>query len=87
MVRGGLGGERARTYSAILATDMATERPASDQASQAAARVLIPPLLPSWRFDPSVTTPLYSATVSKALRSSFSEQSRTKLSKTNLPKR
>jgi hypothetical protein len=84
--------DSARTYNAILATDMATESPASDQdLGQAAARVLIPPLLPSWLFDPSVTTPLYRATVSKALRqtlrSSFSEQSRTKLSKTNLPKR
>lgn len=42
MVRCGLGGERARTYSAILATDMATERPASDQASQVAVWVLTP---------------------------------------------
>jgi hypothetical protein len=35
--------ERARTYSATLAKNMATQRPASDHASHAAARALIRP--------------------------------------------
>jgi hypothetical protein len=35
--------KRARTYSATPTRNMATDRPASDQASQAAARRLIPP--------------------------------------------
>ena len=85
MVRCRLGGERARTYSAIPATDMATERPASDQASQDATRVLIP----SWLFDPAGTTPLYSAIVSQALRqslrSSFSERRFTDPTKIHMP--
>ena len=40
----------------------------SDQASQAAARVLVPPTPLPCSFVPSVTTPLYRATVSQALR-------------------
>ena len=35
--------ERASTHSVMLATNMASERPASDQASRAEARVLILP--------------------------------------------
>src|SRR5918997_1448218 len=54
--------------SATLAKYMATERPASDQPTQAAVRWLIPPLLRSCSLAPSVTTPLYSTTVSRALR-------------------
>src|SRR5215207_156882 len=42
--------------------------PYSDQASQEAARRLIPPLLRSCSLAPSLTTPLYSTTVSQALR-------------------
>ena len=68
LVRCGLGGERARTYSAILATEMATERPASDQASQVAVWVLTP-LTPGFcSLARSVTAPLYSTTVSPTLR-------------------
>jgi hypothetical protein len=40
----------------------------SDQASQAAVRLLIPPIPRPSRFDPSVTTILYDTTVSQALR-------------------
>jgi hypothetical protein len=60
--------ERMRMYSATLATNMATERPASDHANQAAEWRLILPTLPPCSLAPSVTTPLYSTTVSKALR-------------------
>ena len=68
MVRCGLCGERARTYSAILTTDMATERPASDQVSRVAVWVLTP-LTPGFcSLARSVTTSLYSTTVSYRLR-------------------
>src|SRR5215208_7521729 len=40
----------------------------SDQASQAAVRVLIPPIPLPCVLIPAVTTPLYSGTVSQALR-------------------
>jgi hypothetical protein len=61
----GIGAERARTYSATLATNMATERPASDHANQAAERRLIPPPPRTCSLAPSLTTPpLYSTTVS-----------------------
>jgi hypothetical protein len=55
--------ERARIYSGTLAMNMATERPASDQASQEAAG-LIPPTPRSCPLVSAVTTPLYSTTVS-----------------------
>src|SRR5918997_4834164 len=51
----GTGVERTRTYSALLITNMATERPARDHASQEVARA---PLLPFSRaccLAPSVT--------------------------------
>src|SRR5215211_2965730 len=66
-----LSGNRAdpaRKSSTPTATNMATQRPANDHASKEAARVLIPPLIRSWPFVPSVTTPLYSTTLSQALR-------------------
>src|SRR5829696_6807664 len=62
-----------RTDSATLATNMATERPASDQASHAAVRALIPPIPPPSSLAPSVTTPPYSTTVSQALRQPLRE--------------
>src|SRR5215207_3349753 len=43
----------------------------TDQASHAAARVLIPPTSLPCPLAPSVTAPLYSTTVSKALRSAL----------------
>jgi hypothetical protein len=46
----------------------ATESTTSDQASQAAERVLVPPTPRPCSFALSVTTPLYSTTVSQALR-------------------
>src|SRR5215210_3402376 len=66
-----LSGNRAdpaRKSSTTTATNMATHRPANDHASKEAARVPIPPLLRSRPFVPSVTTPLYSTTVSQTLR-------------------
>src|SRR3712207_1688161 len=60
----GTGAERARRSSATLATNMATQRPASDHASQEAARVLILPTPRSCSLAPANTTPLYSTTVS-----------------------
>src|SRR4028119_1513818 len=57
--------------SAALAKNMAPERPASDQASQEAARVFaLPTPRPCW-FVPSVTTPLYRKPVLRALRHSL----------------
>src|SRR5919107_2107406 len=55
--------------SATPPTRSATESTTSDQASQAAERVLIPPTpRPRCSLDPSVTLLLYSSTVFKALR-------------------
>src|SRR5215208_7239616 len=58
-----------KMVSMAPATNMAPERPASDQASQEEARVFALPTSRSRRCVPSVTTPLYSTTVSQALRS------------------
>src|SRR5215210_8400398 len=60
--------DRGRASSTPVATNMATERPASDHASHAAARALILPAPESCSFVPSVTIPLYRTTVSQALR-------------------
>src|SRR5215218_531252 len=61
--------DRASTCKAMAATNMITERAASDQASQAAVRVLIPPVPRSCCCHaPSVTTPLYTTTVPRTLR-------------------
>src|SRR5215212_313645 len=70
-----LGGcmERVAMYSATDAADMASERPASDQASRAAVRRLIPPMPPSCSLAPSVTTPLYRATVFQTLQQPLRE--------------
>jgi hypothetical protein len=62
-----LGGgctDRVRKYNTTFATNMATERPASNHASQAAVRLLIPPTPRSGSLDPAVTTLLYKITVS-----------------------
>jgi hypothetical protein len=48
-----------------------TESAQIDQASQTAARALIPPTARLCCLTPSVTTPLYRTTVSKALRSAL----------------
>src|SRR5829696_3531151 len=63
-----LGGctDRVATYNTMLAAHRRTESAHSDHASQEAARVLIPPTPRSRSFVPSVTTPLYSSTVSQA---------------------
>src|SRR5215218_2313975 len=62
----------------------ATESATSDQASQEAARVLIPPTPCSCSLAPSVTTPLYSTTLSKALRQSLRSQVVSELPRTPL---
>jgi hypothetical protein len=54
----GTGADRARTHSGIVAKNMATESPASDQASQELARRLIPPTSSSLLLASVVTTPL-----------------------------
>src|SRR5919202_6677418 len=51
--------ERARNNSGTLATNMATQREVSVQASQAAARGLIPPTPRPRSLGPSVGAPLY----------------------------
>src|SRR5215218_6842051 len=55
-----LSGNRAdpaRKSSTPTATNMVTQRPANDHASKEVARELIPPLIRSRSFVPSVTTP------------------------------
>jgi hypothetical protein len=66
-----------KMVSATLAKNMATERPASDQASQEEARVFALPSSRSRRCVPSATTPLYSTLVSQALRNAVREGIRT----------
>src|SRR5215208_805841 len=61
-----------RMYNATSATNMISERVASDQASHAAVRALMPPIPRLCFLAPTVTPPLYSTTVSQTLRSSFS---------------
>src|SRR5215210_9119080 len=60
--------DRTRASSTSVATNMATESAASDHASHAAARALVPPEPESCSIVPSVTTPLYRKTVSQTLR-------------------
>src|SRR5215217_9145821 len=57
-----------RMYNATFATNMISERVASDQASHAAVRALIPPIPRPCSLAPSVTPPLYLTTASRALR-------------------
>src|SRR5919199_3080301 len=65
-----LGGctDRVRKYNTTVVTNMATHRAASDHASQETAWVLLPLTSRLCFLAPSVTTLLYSTTVSKALR-------------------
>src|SRR5918997_6088074 len=64
---GGCAG-RVAMYRPMVATHEMSESVASDQASRAALWRLIPPTPCLCSLSPSVTTPLYTATVSKALR-------------------
>src|SRR5215208_6016335 len=57
----------------------------SDHATHAAARRLIPPTLRLCCLGPSVTTPLYSTTVSQALRQTLRSQAVSELPR--MPKR
>jgi hypothetical protein len=75
--------------SAIPPPRSATESTTSDQASQAAERVLVPPTpRPCCSLNPSVTTLLYSSIVFKALRQplrgSFYERRSAELTKIHL---
>jgi hypothetical protein len=51
-------------YNATFATNMISERVASDQASHAEVRGLMPPIPRPCSLAPSVTPPLYSTNVS-----------------------
>src|ERR687897_600756 len=74
-----------RTVRAVRAKESAH----ADHASDAVVRPLILPIPRFWCSAPSVTTPLYSTSVSKALRqtlrSSFSERRSADLTKLHLP--
>src|SRR5919206_3658469 len=65
-----LGGctDRVTKYNTTVATNITTESAPSDHASQEAVRVLIAPTPRPCSLVPSVTPPLYSSIVSKALR-------------------
>jgi hypothetical protein len=63
-VIGGCADRGRMTYNVTFATNMTSERVASDQASQEAARRPNPPAPRLCSLAPSVTTPLYSTTVS-----------------------
>src|ERR671910_300214 len=65
---GAFGYRRFRTRRTRLSDVSVTVTAHSDQANQAAVRRLIPPIPRACSFAHSVTTPLYSTTVSKALR-------------------
>src|SRR5918997_5978636 len=66
--------DRPRTNSATFAADMASVRQASDHASQAAARLFVPPTPRARSLAPAVTTPLYGIIVSQALRNALRSQ-------------
>src|SRR5215204_7694440 len=68
------GCDRFRTRRRRLRAVRAKERVHTDQASHAAARRLIPPTSCPCSLAPSVTTPLYSTTVSQALRQTLRRQ-------------
>src|SRR5829696_6902085 len=59
---------RGRASSTPEATSMATEKPASDHATQVAARTLIPPTPAACSSVPPATKPHQRATVSQTLR-------------------
>src|SRR5215218_396716 len=58
----------------------------TDQASHAAERRLIPPLPRPCSLAPSVTTPLYSMTVSRALRQPLRSQAVSELPRMPIPR-
>src|SRR4051794_3369006 len=66
-----------KMVSMAPATNMAPERPASDQASQEEARVFTLPTSRSCHCVPSAITPLYRTLVSQALRNAVRESIRT----------
>src|SRR5215208_1339361 len=66
-VIGGCADGGRMMYNAKFATNMISERVANDQASHAAVRALILPILRPCFLAPSVTPPLYSTTASRVL--------------------
>src|SRR5215208_4542978 len=81
---GVLGWERLRTTRRRLNAVSATVSVHSDQASREAARVLIPPFPYPVTLAPSVTTPLYSTTVSQTLRQTSRGRGENELPRTPL---
>src|SRR5215213_8366702 len=67
-VIGGCADGGRMMYNATFATNMISERVASDQASHAAVRALMPPIPRPCFLAPTVTPPLYSTTASRVLR-------------------
>src|SRR5215203_4883626 len=65
--------DKDKRVSTTPATNIVRESPASAQASQEAARDLIPPTPRSCSASPSLTTPLYRRTVSRTLRLALRE--------------
>ena len=63
-----IGVDAFMTWNATLTATAANESAQSAQASQAAMRVRIPPISCPCSLALSVTTPLYSTTVSRTLR-------------------
>jgi hypothetical protein len=74
--------ERARTYSKTLTKNMVTQRRASDQASHNAAWALVLPAPRPRCLASSVTTPLYSTSVSRALRAPLRGRARNERQRT-----
>src|SRR5215204_1263340 len=68
------GWERIRARRRRLSAVSVMVSAHSDQASQEAARGVIPPIPRPCPFAPSVTTPLYSTIVSQALRQPLREE-------------
>src|SRR5918997_3313134 len=66
-VIGGCADGGRMMYNATFATNMISERVASDQASHAAVRALMPPMTRPCFLAPTVTAPLYSTTASRVL--------------------
>jgi hypothetical protein len=71
MLLGTCGADRMRAYSAMMATNMATLSADNDHANQEMTRPLVLLTSDSCTLALSVTTPLYSSTVSQTLRTTL----------------
>src|SRR5215210_6280221 len=67
--------DRVRIYNTTLAAHRTSESAASDQDNQNATRVSIPPPSRPRSLAASITTPLYSTTVSQSLRQTLRSRS------------